>query len=142
MATLATLTANLATLVATPMDATGVTWSELVEALTTDFRIPAGEARVQIIASLASQNNTGDANTNYLEADAIIKIAYYATTGSLQTAWMDTHLHNLLATILAKSGWRALAAVHDLEGGPEAGIPEKIGKVIAVEVAARVQLAP
>lgn len=141
--TVAALLADLTTLVTTPMDATGITWSELAEALTTDHRIPPNEARVQIAASVSRQAQP-DSNQSYLEVEAVVRIAYRADTEARQTTWLDTHVYNLAVALLPPSAWKGLASVYDVVGGPEAAAPERedFGDVISQEIVTRVLLTP
>jgi hypothetical protein len=147
VSTLLTLTSDLVTFITAPLDAAQnpsgpgtLTWTRETETLSDDFRIDPDEAGAQILVSMASVS--GDSNINYYEADVVLKLAYHAANKSDQEVWLTATLDSILRVLLSRSGWRALASVHDLVAGPEAGIPERIGRVSFLEVVARVALVP
>jgi hypothetical protein len=140
MATIEDLKDDLEALIATPLTATGLTYTSPNENMTPDHRVPPDEITLQIVTSLFRQD-LSDSNKSYLAAEAVVTLNYNMEYDfAKQTTWLETHLHNILLVVLPKSAWRDLASVHEVIGGPEAGTPEKEGDIISVSVTAVVLL--
>ena len=139
MSTLANLNANLLTLVTSPLNATGLTWTQQAEALTRDHTVDGGEVVVQISSGIVLED--GDSNSNYTSVQALIELHYNASdSSSLQTAWLEVHLQSVLSALIVKTAWRSMSSVHEVLGTPEVSFPSKVGNVISVSVSALVKL--